>query len=215
MRKHSIHRVRKILGALILLGILCFGGVMVYVVIREKSIPGEVSALEKNYDAIIVLGAQVLPSGEPNTQLQWRLDAAAEAWRIREVPLVVCGAQGANEPVPEARAMKDYLVKLGVPGDQIRMDDASFNTNQNLVNAGEILRTLPGIRRVLIVTSDYHVPRAMALAQDLGFEAAGLGSPCKPEYWLKNHAREALAWVKYWLTKYLGLSLEWPGKFPE
>ena len=50
--------------------------------------------------------------------------------------------------------------------------------------------------------------RAGALAADLGYEACGLGSPCKPEYWLKNHAREALAWCKYWGKKYLNLPLE-------
>jgi len=58
------------------------------------------------------------------------------------------------------------------------------------------------------VTSDYHVPRSLALARDLGFQATGLGSPCKQEYWLKNHARELLAWVKYLGMKYLHLPLE-------
>jgi hypothetical protein len=47
----------------------------------------------------------------------------------------------------------------------------------------------------------------MAIARDLGFEAEGLGSPCKKEYWLKNHTREALAWIKYWGKKYLKLPL--------
>ncbi len=207
--------ILKAVGALILLGILCFGGVVGYVVIRENGVKRDASELNGDFDAIIVLGAQVLKNGEPNTQLQWRLDAALEAWKTHETPFVVCGAQGSDEPVPEARAMRDYLSARGVPEEMIHMDDKSFNTNQNLTNAGEILRTLPGIRKVLIVTSDYHVPRAMALAQDLGFEAEGLGAPCKPEYWIKNHAREALAWVKYWLTKYLHFPFEWPGKFPE
>lgn len=200
-------RLARALGALILAGILCFGGLVGYVVILENRVVREASALEQDYDAVIVLGAQVLLSGEPNTQLQWRLDAALEAWQARQVPIVVCGAQGKDEPVPEAQAMRDYLAERGVPEEMIRMDPDSFNTNQNLRNAGEILKTLPGIRKVVIVTSDYHVPRAMALAEDMGFEAAGLGSPCKPEYWVKNHAREALAWVKYWMMKYLHLNL--------
>ena len=42
----------------------------------------------------------------------------------------------------------------------------------------------------------------------VGFEACGMGSPCKPEYWLKNHAREVLSWCKYWGVKYLHLPLE-------
>ena len=65
-----------------------------------------------------------------------------------------------------------------------------------------------GVKKVLVVTSDYHVPRSLALAKDLGYDACGMGSPCKPEYWIKNHAREALAWVKYWGRKYLRLPLE-------
>ena len=58
-----------------------------------------------------------------------------------------------------------------------------------------------------VVTSDYHVPRALALAEDYGLSATGIGSPCLSEYWIKNHSRETLAWVKYWLKKYLHLNL--------
>ena len=206
-RSKRKRRLWKILGALILVGILCYGGLVGYVVIREKNVVSDPAALRGDQDAIIVLGAQVMSTGEPNTQLKWRLDAAFDAWGRKKVPLVVCGAQGADEPLPEAEAMRNYLVRLGVPEEMIRMDPDSFNTNQNLRNAAEILKTMPEVRKVLIVTSDYHVPRAMALAEDMGFEADGLGSPCKPEYWLKNHAREALSWVKYWMVKYLHLNI--------
>ncbi len=200
-------RIRKVIVILILCAALCFGGLIGFVVVRENAARSESEHLKGDFDAIVVLGAQVLSNGEPNTQLQWRLDAALEAWRDHEVPIVVCGAQGADEPVPEAQAMKSYLVRQGVPGEMIYEDPDSFNTKQNLTNAAEILKGVSGVRKVLIVSSDYHVPRAMTLAGDLGLEAAGLGAPCKPEYWLKNHAREALAWVKYWMGKYLHLNL--------
>ena len=205
--RRKARRILKALTALALAAILCFAGLVGFVVIREMGVEKSADGLKGGYDAIIVLGAQVLPTGEPNTQLRWRLDAALEAWRIRQVPIVVCGAQGKDEPVPEAEAMKAYLTERGVPEDQVRTDPDSFNTDQNLRNAGAILKEYPEVRRVLIVTSDYHVPRAMALAGDQGYEAVGLGAPCKPEYWIKNHAREALAWVKYWLVKYLKIRL--------
>ena len=96
----------------------------------------------------------------------------------------------------------------GVPGEMILMDGESFNTRQNLLNAGRLLKDRPEVIKILIVTSDYHVPRAMALAEDQGFRAVGLGSPCKQEYWIKNHFREGLAWIKYWGVKYLHLPLE-------
>ena len=206
-RKRKKSRLLRVLATVLAAGVLCFAGLVGFVVIRENSVAREVSALGGDYDAIIVLGAQVLLSGEPNTQLEWRLDAALEAWKAHQVPIVACGGQGADEPLPEAEAMRNYLTARGVPEEMVLMDPDSYNTNQNLQHAGEILKKVPGIRKVVIVTSDYHVPRAMALAEDMGFEAAGLGSPCKPEYWLKNHAREALAWVKYWMMKYLHLKL--------
>ncbi len=201
--KH-IHKLMKLAMLLILLGILFYLGVVAMVVYREKNVPpaGE-------YDAIIVLGAQVKPDGEPSLQLQWRLDAAAKAWQERNSLVVVCGAQGSNEPAPEAHVMRDVLIRQGVPAESILMDDKSFNTRQNIGNA---VRLMEGhdVDRVLIVTSDYHLPRAMAIAEDAGLEASGLGSPTKLglRFWVKNHGREGLAWIKYWMQKYLHLPLE-------
>lgn len=205
-RKGKQYTAVKVLLILLAAAVVGYIGLTGYVCIREGKVSSEVPEAS-DYDAIIVLGAQVLPDGAPNVQLSWRLDKAYEAWKVHPVPVVVCGAQGADEPCPEAEAMAAYLVDLGIPEDQILKDPDSFNTNQNLKNAAALLHEHPDIKRVLIVTSDYHVPRAMSIARDLGFEADGIGSPCKPEYWLKNHSREALAWVKYFLVKYLHVPL--------
>ena len=207
MKGKRKHPLRTLFAGLILLGVILYAGVIGYICIREGSVQKTVPAAE-NYDAIIVLGAQVKPDGVPSVQLSWRLDAAYEAWQRKPVPIVVCGAQGKDEPEPEALTMAAYLVAKGVPEDGILKDPDSFNTNQNLRNAAALLSKVPDIQRVLIVTSDYHLPRSMAIAEDLGYNACGMGSPCKPEYWLKNHAREALAWCKYWGKKYLHLPLE-------
>lgn len=205
--KGKKHTIRKLIIGLIVLLVVLYAGVVAMVCIREGSVLKTVPAADE-YDAIVVLGAQVKPDRSPSIQLSWRLDAAWEAWEQKHVPVVVCGAQGKDEPMPEAEAMSLYLENKGVPAADILKDPDSFNTNQNLQNAAKLLQDLPGIQRVMIVTSDYHVPRAMALARDLGFDACGMGSPCKQEYWIKNHAREALAWCKYWARKYLHLPLE-------
>ena len=152
-------------------------------------------------DAIIVLGAQVYPSGELSPQLALRMEAAWEAYQKAPRLIVVCGGQGGNEPLPEGEAMRDWLLEKGVPDDQVIAETGSMNTRQNLQNA---IALLPAARRVTIVTSDYHLPRALQIARDLGLDADGIGSPCKPEYWMKNHAREVLAWGKYFLNKITG-----------
>ena len=205
--EHRLPRPVRVIIWLICAVMILYIGVIGFVLIQEKGVKSTVPATD-NYDAIIVLGAQVLPDGTPNVQLAWRLDAATEAYRNKRVPVVVCGAQGKDEPLPEAFAMKKYLIDRGVAEEDILTDPDSFNTKQNLENAKALLKNKPEVKKVLVVTSDYHVARSLALAKDQGYEATGLGSPCKPEYWLKNHGREALAWIKYWGVKYLHLPLE-------
>ena len=165
MKQKKKHFFRKAIICIIILTAV-YAGIVGFVCIREGSVLKKVPAAD-DYDAIIVLGAQVKPDGSPSVQLGWRLDAAYEAWKQKKVPVVVCGAQGKDEPMPEAEAMSLYLVEKGVPAEDILKDPDSFNTNQNLKNAAQLLRQLSGIQRVMIVTSDYHVPRALALAGDL------------------------------------------------
>ncbi len=198
----GLHRLMMLLMILVLLGLIVYLGVIGMLVWKERHLPPA-----EEYDAIVVLGAQVKPDGSPSVQLQWRLDAAYDAWEARNVPVVVCGAQGGDEPAPEAYVMRDVLLSKGIPSQQVLTDAESYNTRQNIRHAARLLADT-GASKVLIVTSDYHLPRAMAIAADEGLDATGLPSPTKPEYWLKNHAREALAWIKYGAQKYLRLPLE-------
>ena len=192
-------------AALLLLtaGILCYGALVAFVYYQEVHVP----VPTEKADALIVLGAQVQPSGEPSVQLAWRLEAALEAFNQNPVPIVVSGGQGGNEPRPEGEVMRDWLIDKGVPQDKILVDSVSVNTRQNILHAISLLQGL-NIQNIMIVTSDYHLPRALAIAKDEGLSVSGAGSPCKKEYWVQNHFREALAWVKYWGQKYLHLPLE-------
>ena len=90
--------------------------------------------------------------------------------------IVVCGAKGSDEPDAEAHVMQHILIEKGIPAEDVLMDDTSFNTRQNLLHASALLEGRQ-TETVLVVTSDYHLPRALRLAQDEGFHAVGLGSP--------------------------------------
>ena len=111
--------------------LLCILFLMGYVTLQESRISRNASDVPA-CDAIIVLGAQVKADGTPSVQLSWRLNAAAEAWRKSKVPVVVCGAQGADEPFPEAEAMRRYLVAKGADESRIVMEDKSTNTFENI-----------------------------------------------------------------------------------
>ena len=186
----------RVLLRLALLGFVLWTALVAFVCVKEYTVPKP----DGTTQAIIVLGAQVKPDGTLSLQLQYRMELALEQYHAHPQVIVVCGAQGGNEPMTEAQAMHDYLVSNGVPEGDILMDDTSFNTRQNLTNAQKLLGD--DVKKVLIVTSNYHLPRAMALARDTGFEPQGVGAPIKLIYWPKNHYRETLAWVKYLLQKW-------------
>jgi hypothetical protein len=101
------------------------------------------------------------------------------------------------------------LIGLGVDEDMILMDTTSASTHSNIKNAMQLLGGR-NVTKVMIITSDYHLPRAIAIAEDNGLTAYGIGAPTKLglRFWLKNHCREALAWCKYWAVKYTHLPLE-------
>ena len=184
---------------LVLAGVLLFGLALGALCIAEVNPP----AVSENSGAVIVLGCQVYADGTLSPQLELRLQAALDTYRNHPRLIVVTGGQGEGEPGPEGRIMREWLIGQGVPDTDVIAECESANTRQNLLNAKALLPE--GIKRVTVITSDYHLPRALALAHDLGLEADGIGSPCRPEiqFWMKNHTREVLAWGKYLAEKVL------------
>ena len=152
--------------------------------------------------AIIVLGCQVYENGDPCPQLVLRLQTALETYLDHPRLIVTCGGQANYEPAPEGQVMREWLIAHGVPPDHVIAETKSGNTMENIRFAKALLPD--GVTHVTVVTSDYHLPRAMAVAKDLGLDADGVGSPCEDQYWTKNHSRELLAWGKYFLNKVTG-----------
>lgn len=188
--------IRRLLVGLVLLaflGLLCAAGLMGFVYYKETHLPPV-----EDSDVIIVLGAQVKEDGTPSVALTRRLTAALESYLEKPQLIIVCGAQGINEPRAEGDVMRDWLIEKGVRPEDVVAETASFNTRENLVYARAIMEHR-GLSQALVVTSDYHVARALELCRQTGIAATGKGSPSKPEYFIKNHFREGLSWIKLWL----------------
>lgn len=193
MKQAIVRRLLMGFVALLLLGVFCAAGLMGFVYYKETHLPPVGDS-----DVIIVLGAQVKADGTPSVALERRLTAALESYQADRQLIIVCGAQGSNEPRAEGDVMRDWLVARGVPEGDVVAETASFNTRENLTYAKAIMEHR-GLENALIVTSDYHVARALALCGQVGISAVGKGSPSKPEYFIKNHFREGLSWIKFWL----------------
>lgn len=205
-KKKRARLLVRLLFSLFLIGLFVAAAGTAVLCIAEASLKKEADPLRGN--AIIVLGAQVKADGSVSLQLEARLEKALEAYREKSRPVIVCGGQGANEPCPEARVMKEWLMNRGVPETDILTDDRSVNTFQNLVNAQELLGE--ETKEILIVTSDYHLPRALVISREAGFISWGLPADTLPEYWLKNHSRELLAWGKLLFRLVTGVDVYLP-----
>jgi uncharacterized SAM-binding protein YcdF (DUF218 family) len=132
------------------------------------------------YDAIVVLGGGIgaaIPPLRPDPDLY---DAADRVWHAARLfqrgvapRIIVSGGsyavQAGDEPPAqtEAAAMRQFLVALGVPDDRIVMEGRSINTIGNMQET----RAMIGAGHVALVTSGYHMPRALSLARKAGLAA--------------------------------------------
>lgn len=156
---------------------------------------------EKQADYCIVLGAQI--RGESITRsLKYRLDKAAEYYEKNpDCILIVSGGQGTGESISEAEAMKRYLTEKGVPEDQILMEDKSTTTNENLRFSYELIKENGGeASGVVICSNDFHIFRALKLAENIGMEEPQ-GLAAKSDSILKFNymVRDSLAIFKEFL----------------
>ena len=194
---HTVRRIIILLMIAVLCILLVYLGLFAWVCYAESHIEAAPAT-----DVMIVLGAQVKPDGTPSVQLENRLETALAAYMQQPQKIICCGGQAGQEPEPEGQIMADWLIARGVPASDVLPEITSGDTKENIRNAIRLLGYTP--ERVLIVTSDYHVARALWIAQDKGLTAYGAGSPTYWKWRFKNHTKEALSWIKYLYMKVTG-----------
>jgi len=149
---------------------------------------------EASVVCVCVLGCRV---GSP--ALARRIHVAAERHalaRTREpgALLVACGGRAWGGRV-ESDAMAEALIRHGVPAAAVVRERCSLDTRDNARFAAALLARR-GIGAVLVVTCDWHLPRALRLFRATGLDVVGVGVPPPPASLLRRsywHAREALS----------------------
>jgi uncharacterized SAM-binding protein YcdF (DUF218 family) len=152
----------------------------------------------RHADFVVVLGSGLLDGGRVPPLLASRLDRGHTVYRSlvthgSDPLLIVSGGKGTDEQVPEAEAMAGYLAARGVPAERIRREDASANTEQNLVYSKAIMDRLRPGATCVIVTSNYHVFRAAMIARRTGVRGQVTGARTAGYYWPSATLRELAA----------------------
>lgn len=183
---------------LILIGILAFilvisiGNLFIFNK-KDQYIPSD------NADAVIILGAHVggVPL-RPSYMLQYRLDKAVEYWQKNPSTMIVTtGGKTAGHSHSEAEVMKQYLIDQGIPSTQILLEDLSTRTAHQFINSHKVLQNAgKKADKIVVITNDFHLPRAMMLAKRSGLkEVSGLASqtPKDSRSKITAHIREPMA----------------------
>lgn len=167
---------------------------IIFVVIESLIISKMNIKSKNNLDYIIVLGAQVKASG-PSVVLEYRLDETIKYLNENENTLVVVsGGKGINEPDTEANIMKNYLIGNGINEERIIVEDKSHSTKENIINSKKLIMEN---KSVGIVTNDFHLFRALQIANKNGIDAYGIPSKSTVIYLPNNLLREFFAEIKF------------------
>ena len=176
LRKHEKWRTALTVAVLLLLWL---GGNRMVAITLARSLEWRHLPQGELPDApvIVVLGGSTESALPPRTQVEVNSAAdrvlyAAALYHQGKAPVLLLSGGNIDwqQPGDESPAtdMAELFVKLGVPQEDLWLEEQSLNTYENALYSGQMLKE-HGIDHILLVTSAMHMPRALAL-----FEAQGL-----------------------------------------
>ena len=150
-------------------------------------------ASELSADCILVFGAGVQDDNSPSPMLADRLLRGIELYKAGASDRLLMSGDHGNAEYDEVNAMKQFAVEREIPSQAVFMDHAGFSTYESLYRARDVFK----VKKVILVTQEYHLYRALYIARSLGLEAYGVSADLQPYAGQSYYeAREFLARVK-------------------
>lgn len=180
-----------IILSLILLSIVGILTVNFYVVLSTKSRIISIDEAKDltDVDCILVLGAGVY-GNKPRPMLEDRILTGIELYNNGVAKKIIMSGDHGQEDYDEVNVMKNYAIDEGINSSDIFMDHAGFSTYDSIYRLKEIFE----VDKVVIVTQEYHLYRALYIAKELEIEAYGVSANLR-DYpgQFKREVREILA----------------------
>lgn len=142
----------------------------------------------------IVFGAGLRQDGLPSNVLEDRVRVASELYHQGVVSQLLVSGSVRTTNYDEPKAMRDLAIELGVASDDILIDPNGSRTYNTCFNAKHLFK----ISEALLVSQEYHLPRALGICNALGIEAAGVASD------LRSYNSRAM---RYWEMREIPASL--------
>jgi SanA protein len=133
----------------------------------------------------IIFGAGLRRDGTPTAILRDRVQTAVQLYKNGKIEKLLMSGDNRVVEYNEPGAMRQYALSLGVPNEAIVLDYAGRRTYDTCYRAKAIF----GVESAILVTQNFHLPRALFLCNALGLEAVGVEA--NNLYYLK---RSRLIW---------------------
>jgi SanA protein len=163
-------------------------------------------------DVVLVLGARVYTNGNLSPILKDRVDTAMELYRAGKAKKFLVSGDHGRKNYDEVNTVKQYLLEVEkIPAEDVFLDHAGFDTYDSIYRARDIFQ----IKKIIVPTQNFHLPRAVYIGNKLGIETYGISADkhifANEKY---NEFREVFARVKTWMSvffhakpKFLGTAI--------
>ena len=158
--------------ALCLVGTGAVFGINAYVVssTSDQILSPEDAALLEDVDCILVLGCGVKDDGTPSDMLEDRLRRSVELFQAGAAPKLLMSGDHGQVTYNEVWTMKQYAMEGGIASGDVFMDHAGFSTYESIYRARDVFQC----EKIIIISQEYHLYRALYIANALGIEAYGV-----------------------------------------
>ena len=166
--------LKKIIIAVICIGLVCSAavlGINFYVVKSSEKYILDMDNAGEGYDCVLVLGCGVW-GDRPSHMLEDRLLVGIELCKNGASEKLLMSGDHSRDEYDEVNVMKKFATDRGLASEDVFMDHAGFSTYESMYRARDIFKA----KKVLIVTQEYHLYRALYIAEKLGIEAYGVAS---------------------------------------
>lgn len=143
---------------------------------NEKMVSSSDSDALPKVDAVIVLGAKVHEEGRLSGMLEDRVVQAYTVYTAGKADKILLTGDHGTKIYDEVNAMKEYVLELGVPAEDIFLDHAGFETYDSLYRAHDIFE----VEFAIVVTQAFHLPRAVYIGNALGIDTYGISADLTP-----------------------------------
>lgn len=146
--------------------------------------------------AVLVLGAAVYRGGQMSDVFLDRAQTALEVYRAGKASKILVSGDHRAGNYDEVDTARKFFIRNGVPGQDLFVDYAGFDTFASIYRAKKIF----GVESLIVSTQEFHLPRALFIARSLGIDAVGIKAD-RQEYDLGfyNVVRENAARAKaFW-----------------